>query len=129
MRSSTRMFLATLTLSTVSPALAGANPLYIVGGGPEAGHPAVGALVAGDGALCTGTLVSPDTVLTAAHCLAGASTDTVQFFMGPDASGPGELAEVASLHQHPDFSWDADSDTPPRVAAPARGTPAGRRSW
>jgi len=50
---------------------------FIVGGATTVDNPAVGALLARDQAghlatLCTATLISPNSVLTAAHCIAGA---------------------------------------------------------
>jgi len=41
----------------------------IVGGSADHGHPAVVAIRIGGSALCTGSLVAPDVVLTARHCV------------------------------------------------------------
>src|SRR5262245_4643268 len=46
----------------------GVRTSAIVGGGPTSEYPAVLLLQRPDGAFCTGTLVAPDVVLTAAHC-------------------------------------------------------------
>lgn len=57
---------------------------------------AVVAVLGGNG-LCTGTLVAPDAVLTAAHC--GAATEVE---LAPDARGRGLRAPVRERVVHPD---------------------------
>jgi trypsin len=71
----------------------------------------VGALFIKD-SFCTGSLIAPRVVLTAAHCLVGATAAQVSFTLQADitdfthATGVG----AASLHVHPDFKdWSETS--------------------
>ena len=68
---------------------------------------AVGAFVGDDGLpFCTGTLVSPHVVLTAAHC--GAEVGD-RFVIGADALNPDAEAYVAAVGGHPGWStWVRD---------------------
>ena len=79
----------------------------IIGGELERGFPAVGALVSDGEQFCTGTLVRPDIVVTAAHCLIEDPDNAaaISFFIGPDARRleAGQRVTAASLHIHPDY--------------------------
>lgn len=95
----------------------------IVGGEPESGWPAVGALAVlmpgygYGGAFCSATLVAPQWIMTAGHCLAGDSEfplapHIVYFSIGPDArpdqtrTGPtdGRLYAVDGFFIHPQYA-------------------------
>lgn len=51
--------------------------------------------------MCTGTVIGPRTVITAAHCTRGQTPDTLGFGLGEQASAPVGLFEVEAIHEHP----------------------------
>ena len=108
-------------LSISSLALAGPAP--VVGGAPvpPGRWPDVVAIELRGGGLCTGTLVAPDVVLTAGHCIDGepaaVAIDTVDY-----AAPGGERIPVAWSRAYPD--WERRYDVGVVVLArPARQAP------
>lgn len=81
----------------------------IVGGTPTSEYPAVLFLQAPDGGYCTGTLVAPDVVLTAAHCgLTAEWTATVMSVDQPIASR--DVVEVVFHRYFADARYMTDHD-------------------
>ena len=80
----------------------------IIGGTTDSGDPSV-VLLGGGGVWCTGTLIAPEVVLTAAHCIS-AKNDFVYF--GPWYLGDagGSTAAVARSYQHPDYATNQAVD-------------------
>jgi len=92
----------------------GTSQLPIVNGELTTGDPAVVALVdrrpscdpsAVSNPFCSGVLVAPRVVLTAAHCLRSTRAENIEIFFGSSVirSGEGELRRAVSLTQHPDY--------------------------
>ena len=100
------VFLSTL-LFTTTTAFA-ATPAPVVGGTsvPAGEYPDV-ALVIAPMALCTGTLIAPDVVLTAGHCI---ETDPKEVLLGSIdyTKSTGEVIAVKSATAYP--SWESEFD-------------------
>jgi trypsin len=95
---------------TASPSMA------IVGGTNAAPNefPSVSEVVIAKGFLCTGTLIAPDTVLTAGHCSsitggAGVASPAayppqlIEVFIGSNKPGQGEKVPVSRVIAHPNY--------------------------
>ncbi|MBK9036158.1 MAG: S1 family peptidase [Myxococcales bacterium] len=86
----------------------GTSAAPVVGADLDLDDPGVVALVTSSGRVfCTGTLVSPMTVLTAAHCIAEANGDpAVAAFFGNDTGAPGARIGVDGYQTHPGWTGD-----------------------
>jgi secreted trypsin-like serine protease len=72
------------------------DPIPVVGGqpAPPGKWPDVAAVMDGDEAFCTGTLVAPRVVITAGHCIDGPGAPTDVKLGATDSTGPGEVIAI-----------------------------------
>jgi len=107
-----------LALATTCAALAfTATPSMAIVGGSDAAageFPSVSEVIIAKGFLCTGTLIAPDTVLTAGHCGsitggAGVATPAAyppqafEVYIGSNKPGQGEKVPVSKVTTSPDY--------------------------
>ncbi|MFZ5438676.1 MAG: S1 family peptidase [Myxococcota bacterium] len=91
-----------------APAAHDTRAAEIIGGTIAQGDPAVVSLAVRYGgqyeALCTGTLIAPKTVLTAAHCIyAYGQSQTYVVTFGTVAATPTKVVAVTQQYEHPSY--------------------------
>lgn len=82
----------------------------IVGGVETDGDPGVVAIVRGDDVVCSGTVVAPRVVLTAAHCVEGGDPAALEIFIGASVGDGGVRIPVLDGRAHPEYDRDTFSD-------------------
>ncbi len=75
----------------------------IRGGGRDTTRPAVVALLWRTSQQCSGTLIAPEVVLLAAHCVHALETVNLHVFFGDAVDGPGTTLDVAEYREHPAY--------------------------
>lgn len=79
----------------------------LIFGDIDDGHPEAVALSRNNRAFCTGTLVSPSVILTAAHCIDQFGADpNATIFFGTDIEGGGVRIGAAAVRTHPGWTGD-----------------------
>ncbi len=85
------------------PPLATGRPIYYGSPDTNPAHAAVVALTTNNGYFCSGTLITPDVVLTAAHCLEGSSPGSASIFFGQNAYNTGTYRDVDTWQIYPQY--------------------------
>jgi hypothetical protein len=75
----------------------------ITNGAPDSGDPSVVAIVQNGGINCSGTLIAPSVVLTAAHCLYGQSPAALEVVLGPSLAHSSATIAADALRIDPGF--------------------------
>jgi secreted trypsin-like serine protease len=80
------------------------NRQRIIGGIPTSDFPDCVAVGSDAGWCCTGTLVAPNVVVSAGHCVAGGCASRVFVGQNVDEPGAGEVISVLTASAHPEYA-------------------------
>jgi secreted trypsin-like serine protease len=100
-----RRFWIVLALGALVVLPAAAGPAGAVVGGRDVAAGDYPWLAVGPG--CTGALIAPDRVLTAAHCVRGSSPGRLRWYLGAAPRGRGRALAIAAIASHPGFAPEA----------------------
>lgn len=115
-----------LALPAAPDAVASNAPVIVGGSEADQDYPFMVSLQRRGEHYCGGSLLSPEWVLTAAHCVHGIKAKDVKLRVGSKAwEDGGEQPEAAEIVPHPDFDWDATGGDIAlvRLTAPVSATP------
>jgi secreted trypsin-like serine protease len=105
---------------------AGVTPKIVGGGDADQTYSFMVSLQEGGQHFCGGSLIKPDLVVTAAHCVEGTDPASINMRIGSNehANG-GEEAQAASVTVHPDYDGQSPGNDIAlvKLAAPAASAP------
>jgi|GEM_PF-3450826 len=109
-----RLILPFLLLVIMNPACKTASKgastdVKVIGGQVTSRLPQIGLLKRMGGGYCTGTLIAPDRVVTAAHCMTESEASDFSFVIHPDQSSPAMNLGVASFKIHPKYDHNTNN--------------------